>query len=327
MCLDLKSLSGSKERWMDSFARAKQRWESIIIGNLPSIPKTSLGNLRSTICTGFPSTVDDVYICGKESKIDGPGQILGSAYLTKIRQRGSGVTNPRTGQQYWTAVTGVMEFDTADIPLLITDGVFDPVILHEMGHVLGVGTLWTDNGLYTQGSGVYASGTRADAEWNSIGCSGPLPVELDGGPGTRDGHWDEECLVNELMTGYSSVSQSPLSNITIGSMADLGYDVDYSQADTFTIGNLGVCGTSCPAKTRRLGAGERARRPRLGSVDMDKIRGYAKPKLVKLHQEATTEGNSSDSGMVPNEQIVVIYQDIEGNVYDVPVSWEDVNIV
>jgi hypothetical protein len=322
MCLDLKSVSGFKESWMDSFARAKQRWESIIIGNLPSRPNTTLG---STTCTGYPSTVDDVYICGKESIIDGPYGILGSAGWRWAR--GSGVINPRTGQQYLTALTGDMDFDTADIARLITAGSFDLVILHEMGHVLGVGTLWTNNGLYIQGSGRYANGTRADAEWKLIGCSGPIPVELDGGSGTANGHWDETCLVNELMTGWLSGAQSPFSRITIGSLADMGYAVDYSPADAFTIGNLGVCGTSCPEKTRRLGAGARARRKRLGSVEMDKIRNYAKPKLVKLHHEAIIQGDNGDSGMVPNEQIIVFYQDIEGNVYDVPVSWKDVNIV
>jgi hypothetical protein len=194
MCLDLKSLSGFKESWMDAFAKAKQKWESIIIGDLPNYPKTSFGDLTGTVCTNFPLTVDDVYICGKESIIDGPGKVLGRAGATYIR--GSGVTNPRTGQQYWTALTGFMEFDKDDIAMLITNGSFDPVILHEMAHVLGVGTLWERNGLYSFGSGTYATGTSADAEWKRIGCTGPLPVELDGGMGQR------------TVTGTSSVSSA-----------------------------------------------------------------------------------------------------------------------
>jgi hypothetical protein len=67
MCLDLKSLSGFKESWMDAFAKAKQKWESIIIGDLPNYPKTSFGDLTGTVCTNFPLTVDDVYICGKRA--------------------------------------------------------------------------------------------------------------------------------------------------------------------------------------------------------------------------------------------------------------------
>lgn len=70
-----------------------------------------------------------------------------------------------------------MKFDMADIPILLEGGEIGNVVRHEMGHALGFGTLWELNGLYVKGSGEYASGTRADAEWKAIGCSGPLPVE------------------------------------------------------------------------------------------------------------------------------------------------------
>ena len=36
----------------------------------------------------------------------------------------------------------MMEFDVADMDLLESDGTLKPVILHEMAHVLGIGTLW-----------------------------------------------------------------------------------------------------------------------------------------------------------------------------------------
>ena len=38
-------------------------------------------------------------------------------------------------------VAGVMKFDSADVRGLIDNGKFKDVIVHEMGHVLGVGTL------------------------------------------------------------------------------------------------------------------------------------------------------------------------------------------
>jgi hypothetical protein len=40
-----------------------------------------------------------------------------------------------------TTATGSMAFDTADIDALIAQGSFGPVILHEMAHVIGFGTL------------------------------------------------------------------------------------------------------------------------------------------------------------------------------------------
>jgi hypothetical protein len=98
-----------------------------------------------------------------------------------------------------------------------------------------------------EGSGIYTDDTRAGDEWKEIGCSGPLPIELDGGNGTVDGHWDEKCLLSELMTGFisSSGSPSPQSRSTIGTLEDMGLVVDYSQADNFTIDGLGVCGSFC----------------------------------------------------------------------------------
>jgi hypothetical protein len=70
------------------------------------------------------------------------------------------------------------------------------------------------------------------------------------GDGTYCSHWDEQCLTNELMTGIINYGgPNPLSRITIGSLEDLGYTVDYSTADTFTAANLG---TGCACRRRHL---------------------------------------------------------------------------
>ena len=60
-----------------------------------------------------------------------------------------------------------------------------------------------------------------------------MPVENSGGPGTRDGHWRENVLHRELMTGYVEAGgvPMPLSALTVGSLLDLGYIVDFSQSD------------------------------------------------------------------------------------------------
>ena len=135
MCLDLVSLSGSYESWMDSFARAMQRWESIIVGDLPSM---SSSGLNTTTCTGYPSEIDDVYICGQVVSIDGEGSIIGQA--APLKTRSSGVVNPRTGEEYQVTLTGIMQFDLADIAALQADGTLDEVIFHEMAYVLGGGS-------------------------------------------------------------------------------------------------------------------------------------------------------------------------------------------
>jgi hypothetical protein len=81
------------------------------------------------------------------------------------------------------------------------------------------------------------TGARALAEYNRIfGTSAAgVPVENSGGAGTRDGHWRESLLDAEIMTGYVESSGSmPLSTITVGALADLGYQVNMNAADAFT---------------------------------------------------------------------------------------------
>ena len=52
--------------------------------------------------------------------------------------------------------------------------------------------------------------------------------------GSRDSHWRQSVMQSELMTPGSS-DPSPRSAITIQSMADLGYTVDVTQADAYTL--------------------------------------------------------------------------------------------
>ena len=59
-------------------------------------------------------------------------------------------------------------------------------------------------------------------------------MEATGGSGTALSHWRESVFTNELMTGWAGPGTSlPLSTVTIGSLADLGYTVNYAAADPF----------------------------------------------------------------------------------------------
>lgn len=90
---------------------------------------------------------------------------------------------------------------------------------------------------------------NGNAEYKAIsGCSA-VPVEQGGGTGTRCSHWSEACLQTELMTGYlNSGVLAPLSRITIASLRDLGYSVNYAAADFYGRRNLGA---GCTCNRRR----------------------------------------------------------------------------
>jgi hypothetical protein len=123
-------------------------------------------------------------------------------------------------------------------------GLLSSVVLHEMGHVLGYGTMWSDLGLLADpasqgGLDPHFVGAQALAAFDSAGGAGYLnakvPVEDQGGPGTADSHWRDVVFGNEVMTGFLSQGVNPLSTTSIASLADLGYTVDVSVADVFSI--------------------------------------------------------------------------------------------
>jgi hypothetical protein len=191
-----------------AFAAAEARWESLITGY---------------ITPGVDDFITSLSINASIIPIDGRGGTLGQA----------GPTNGINDGTYIIATEGEMEFDTADVDDLIAAGTFNDVILHEMAHVIGLGTLWTQNGVYVDGSGQYTGANAINAfrfEYNQPGAMF-VPVELDGGPGTANGHWDERSdlvdrqgrpLTRELMTGFLN-SPTYISQMTVQSFRDIGY--------------------------------------------------------------------------------------------------------
>lgn len=112
------------------FEAAASLWESTIIGDLPDLASTDFDQPPFVAGCSFPAVVDDLYICGTTTNIDGVGGVAGNARPTYIREAdddGEGIL-PSAGE---------MVFDLADIDDLRTKGLTLPLIAHEMGHVLG----------------------------------------------------------------------------------------------------------------------------------------------------------------------------------------------
>lgn len=214
---------GMPAEFQQAFTDAAARWESVLVAGAPDVPLDLPDGLFGWV-PGFSGVVDDVLIDARSIPIDGGGQVLGHAGGLLIRQ-------PQW-QPYW----GLMEFDSADLDMLADSGRLGDVILHEMGHVLGLGANWVLTGsvvdlltdpAYTGRGGV--------AAYQELGGARYVPLENDGGLGTAVGHWRESVFGDELMTGYLGSRPAHLSRLTIAALADLGYGVDLSQADPFSL--------------------------------------------------------------------------------------------
>lgn len=266
ICLLAVSLTSSSSTMADTIG-----FDIVLIHNnaLTTAEQAAFNAAEATwesLITGFQDTIDmntTLEISTNLTNIDGVGGILGSAGPTSVKA-GAEVNFAYAG-------SGTMNFDTSDTANLATAGTLGDVILHEMGHVLGIGTLWnipalglpaiwdgTQN-LYTDGTGQY-TGANAIAAWQGeFGQADAfMPVELGGSPGTADSHWNEvngggsptgivslfgpdagKDFQNELMTGWLS-GPTFISNVTKGGLIDLGYVVPSFRSSAATVPEPGT---------------------------------------------------------------------------------------
>jgi Leishmanolysin len=215
-------LGGLNTTQKNAFKKAANRWSKVIVGDLPNV-----------VING--QVIDDVLIEASGVPIDGPGGILGQAGPTHLRPASAGAAA-------FIPAKGRMQFDTADLAGMQANGTLNDVITHEMGHVLGVGTIWSIKGLLA-GSGTSNptfKGTNAKKAYGVLKGTGPapVPVENTGGPGTANSHWRETVFRNELMTGFVQGPPNPMSRLTVASLKDMGYKVDLTKAETYILPNL-----------------------------------------------------------------------------------------
>lgn len=223
------------------FTAAKSFWEGVITGYVGS------------------ATLSGLSVAASGQAIDGIGGVLGSA----------GPTSGIFSGGYAYATDGVMQFDTADINNMISAGSFTDVIRHEMAHTIGFGTLWDLNNVYVDGSGRYTGAQALAAyrvEYNQPGATF-VPVELGGGAGTADAHWNEvdngtgntglldpqgRDMRRELMTGWIN-TPAYVSATTLASFRDIGYVLALSPVPEPSPYALLLAGMAVMALRRRRG--------------------------------------------------------------------------
>lgn len=200
-----------------------------------------------------------------------------------------------------------------------------------MGHVLGIGSLWVQNGLtnsYTRPC-PYKEDTAASREYRALsGCSGAIPVEMDTGrQGSDCGHFSERCFRSEIMTSAAG-STLPFSRLTIAGLEDLGYEVNYEEADFYTAADMSSeCRCNNAVRHRAnledgvFNIGSHGHGRRLSDEGRRVAIEYGKEILAR-NREQLPLIPSKDVIDIGGEIVFIMYME-EGVIYSVMVTAED----
>ena len=217
---------------------AARRWEQVIVGDLSDYNPGDFPGITDLFDGSFEGVgpvnevVDDILIGYEFTTVDGPNQVLGFARPTfAVSRNGSPAPLP---------FAGAMTFDIDDFQNSNDEEQLLTIIIHEMGHALGIGSLWSSRcGEDCSEQNQDYECTFAQEQFQEIfGTDQTLQMSLDetASGDVACGHWKEDQFEDlwweDVMTpGYSPGKEIILSTITVGAMADFGYTVNYAGAD------------------------------------------------------------------------------------------------
>jgi hypothetical protein len=113
--------------------------------------------------------------------------------------------------------------------------------------------------------------------------------------------------------------------MTLGAMQDIGYQVNLTLADGFSIVDLGDCGTSCPEAPSGRG---RRRVRRLTEEDKMVFVNEFKDDLIYFRNQLETTGFvQGEGGHYALEKILLLVRDDDGQHLTVSISYDDVVVL
>jgi hypothetical protein len=163
------------------------------------------------------------------AQVDGPEGLLAYTQICEM--------NPRDT----LPMVSHIRIDQADIGTLEARKILRGVVAHELGHTLGFVPLSYLTKQLAAGGATdpHIIGPTARAEFANSGAwyrGATVPLEDASGNGPNNPHWrfmifGDEVMASSIITDY----RSPVSAITLGFFQDLGYEVDFSVADSYVV--------------------------------------------------------------------------------------------
>ena len=317
----------------DAFAAALSRWQGVITDAQSSFDVS--GYRPPGDCTNaVPDIVSSVYICAEVAPItDESGGIVENV----VGLAGPTLTRPR-GETNITGTT-IMGFVKIS-PDIVGDDIFNETIVHEIGHVLGIGmfqldmvwTLWNSSRLLTfkpgtkwdenivdEAEGIYTAEAGNRVWKDTWGCTQPLPISNDGG------HWKEECFIDEALTPLLTQGEDArLSSMTLAAIEDLGYKVDYDAADQYNEGNLDLqkCCKVAPSDMQpqislQKGKEVSSNEARNKAIEYGKKLLLERSRMQQLSDEVHQAG---DSPIYVGDKVVMVFYRYDGRIFEVRVT-------
>ena len=277
--IDLISITPMTETQAAAYRNAAEKWMRVLAGTeLPDMP------VGAEIPVGCWDDVSD-------RRVDSVDDLL-LVVAVGTFESASTIASAGSCRRHADSMLpwmGRVKFNERYLAEIEADGGLEEVVLHEMGHTLGLGGYdWGQFDLlanptlrwfwfafrHNPGEDTHFTGPLAAEAFDAAGGTNytdgdKVPVENCRGRGSGDAHWrelywsdevkDSNCREGEILLGgelmsprYNFGVRAPLSNITIQALADMDYTVNASQAEAYSLPEPGA-ELADPARTLDYG--------------------------------------------------------------------------
>ena len=248
---------------------AARFWEGAITRGLPDLPiPTSDWKCAADDPDLFGEYVDDLLIYVRLGAVEGPDVVAESSICARRARADGGLP-----------FIGSITFDATELAKLEQHRFLERAAMRQIAYVLGFGLLWDEvpfellkeasvaaGGAVAAGRDSHFAGEEAVRAFDESGGAAydgaKVPVEngtMKYGSGALDLHWRESVFGTELMTTALESATAPVSKVTLASLADLGYEVDYGRAELYRLpaSGAGADPAAAAGGVRFVGGGRR----------------------------------------------------------------------